>query len=377
MINYGKQTIDSSDIKNVTKILKSNFLTQGPLVDLFQKKIKNFFGSNYCTVVSNGTAGLYLTGKALNWKKGEKIITSPITFIASANAIVLSGAQPVLVDIDPKTYNLDPNKVEDQIKKSKKNIKAVVGVDYAGYPCDWESLSYLSNKYNFKLINDNCHALGAKIKNNKKYACDYADVVIQSYHPVKNFTTGEGGAILTNDPILNKKFLELRNHSMIKKESFLPWEYKVYQPGLNFRLTDIQCALGVSQISKLSSFTKKRNKIAKFYSSHFKQNINLDVPLVEKNYYHAFHLYPLLINFKKIKITKKSFFLAMKRKGINLQVHYIPLHYQPLFRRLCNIKKGDLPISEDFYNREVSMPIYPTLSLTNIKKIIKDTFSLI
>jgi len=377
VINYGKQTIDSSDIKNVTKILKSNFLTQGPLVDLFQKKIKNFFGSNYCTVVSNGTAGLYLTGKALNWKKGEKIITSPITFIASANAIVLSGAQPVLVDIDPKTYNLDPNKVEDQIKKSKKNIKAVVGVDYAGYPCDWESLSYLSNKYNFKLINDNCHALGAKIKNNKKYACDYADVVIQSYHPVKNFTTGEGGAILTNDPILNKKFLELRNHSMIKKESFLPWEYKVYQPGLNFRLTDIQCALGVSQISKLSSFTKKRNKIAKFYSSHFKQNINLDVPLVEKNYYHAFHLYPLLINFKKIKITKKSFFLAMKRKGINLQVHYIPLHYQPLFRRLCNIKKGDLPISEDFYNREVSMPIYPTLSLTNIKKIIKDTFSLI
>tara|TARA_B100001059_G_C17835729_1_gene587968 strand:- start:890 stop:2023 length:1134 start_codon:yes stop_codon:yes gene_type:complete len=377
VINYGKQTIDTSDIKTVTKILKSNFLTQGPMIELFQNKIQNFFGSKYCTVVSNGTAGLYLAGKALKWKKGDKIITSPITFIASANAIVLSGAQPILVDIDAKTYNLDPNKVEDKIKKSKKNIKAVIGVDYAGYPCDWESLKYLSNKYNFRLINDNCHALGAKIKNDRKYAPNYADVVVQSYHPVKNITTGEGGAILTNDPVLNKKFLELRNHSMIKKKSFLPWEYRVYQPGLNFRLTDIQCALGISQIAKLSNFTDKRNTISKIYSSSFKNNSNLKIPAVEKNYYHAFHLYPLLINFKKTKINKKSFFLAMRRRGINLQVHYVPLHYQPLFRKICRMKKGDLPISEDFYNKEVSFPIYPTLSLTNIKKIIKDTLSLI
>lgn len=377
MINYGKQTIDASDIKTVTKILKSNFLTQGPTVDLFQNKIKNFFGSKYCTVVSNGTAGLYLAGKALNWKKGDKIITSPITFIASANAIVLSGAQPVLVDIDAKTYNLDPNKVEDQIKKTKKNIKAVIGVDYAGYPCDWESLRYLSKKYNFKLINDNCHALGAKLKKNRKYASNYADIVIQSYHPVKNFTTGEGGALLTNDFSLNKKFLDLRNHSMIKKKSYLPWEYKVYQPGLNFRLTDIQCALGISQIAKLSNFTKKRNIIAKIYSSYFKKNNNLEVPTVDKDYYHAFHLYPLLIDFKKIKINKSFFFNSMMSKGIKLQVHYIPLHYQPLYRKLCSMKKGDLPISEDFYSKQVSLPIYPTLSLTNIKKIIKDTLSLV
>ncbi len=377
MINYGKHTIDSSDIKIVTKILKSDFLTQGPTIDLFQNKINNFFGSKYSVVVSNGTAGLYLSGKALNWKKGDNIITSPITFIASANAIVLSGAQPVLVDIDPRTYNLDPNKVEDKIKKIKKKIKAVIGVDYAGNPCDWESLKYLSNKYDFKLINDNCHALGAKLKKNKKYAIKYADIVVQSFHPVKNFTTGEGGAILTNDSSLNKKFLDLRNHSMIKKKNFLPWVYKVYQPGLNFRLTDIQCALGISQIAKLDNFTKKRNIIADVYSSYFKKNENLEVPFVDKDSYHAYHLYPLLINFKKIKISKDKFFNIMMKKGIKLQVHYIPLHYQPLFKKICGMKKGDLPISEKFYDKVVSLPIYPKLSLTNVKKIIKDTLSFI
>ncbi len=370
MINYGKQNILRPDINSVIKALKSNFLTQGPYVDIFQDKIKKYFGAKYCTVVSNGTAGLYIAGKALNWKKGDYIITTPITFVASANSIILSGAKPILVDIENEFYNLDPNKVEDKLKKTKKKIKAVVAVDYAGHPCDWEALRYLSSKFGFKLINDNCHAMGAKYKNKKNYAIKFADIVIHSYHPVKNFTTGEGGSLLTNDQKLNKKFLNLRNQSIIKNKKFDPWYYRISESGLNFRLSDLQCALGASQINHLDKFVKKRNEIASYYNLNFKNFDNLKLPLVRKDSYHAFHLYPLLINFKKIGIDKKVFFKKMMRKGINLQVHYIPLHYQPLIKKICNINKGDLPISENFYKKEVSIPIYPSLSLLNLKKAI-------
>ncbi len=377
MINYGKHYIDKNDIKTVNKVLKGNFLTQGPVVDLFQKKIKNFFNSKYCTVVSNGTAGLFIAGKALNWKKQDKIITSSMTFIASANAISLCGAKPVFLDIDPKSYNIDPNLVEKEIKKNKGKIKALVAVDYAGHPCDWSSLKYLANKYNFKLINDNCHALGAKINGDSGYAAKYADIVVQSYHPVKNFTTGEGGALLTNSNELNNKFLKIRNHSMIKNKKFFPWIYKIYEPGLNFRLTDIQSALGISQISKLKQFVKKRNVIAKKYTKEFQDYNCLKTPTVAKNYYHSYHLYPLQINFKKINKTKKKLFEFMSRRNIKLQVHYIPIHTQPYYKKISGLKKGDLPNSENFYEQQISLPIYPSLGKNSINKVIKSIISFI
>ncbi len=377
MINYGKHYINNDDIKTVNKVLKSNFLTQGPVVDLFQKKIKNFFKSKYCTVVSNGTAGLFIAGKTLNWKKQDRIITPSITFIASANAISLCGAKPIFVDIDPKTYNIDPNLVEKELKKNKGKIKAVVAVDYAGHPCDWRSLKYLANKYNFKLINDNCHALGAKINGDYGYAVKYADIIVQSYHPVKNFTTGEGGALLTNSNKLNQKFLEIRNHSMIRNKKFFPWIYKIYEPGLNFRLTDIQSALGISQISKLKQFVKQRNIIAKTYTNKFQNYSCLKTPNVIKNYYHSYHLYPLQINFKKIHKSKNKLFDFMRRKNIKLQVHYIPVHLQPFYRKICGLKKGDLPNSENFYEQQISLPIYPSLSKNSINKVIKSILNFI
>ncbi len=377
MINYGKHYIDKNDIKTVNKVLKGNFLTQGPVVDLFQKKIKNFFNSKYCTVVSNGTAGLFIAGKALNWKKQDRIITSSMTFIASANAITLCGAKPIFLDIDPKSYNIDPNLVENELKKNKGKIKALIAVDYAGHPCDWSSLKYLANKYNFKLINDNCHALGAKINGDCGYAAKYADIVVQSYHPVKNFTTGEGGALLTNSNELNNKFLKIRNHSMIRNKKFLPWIYKIYEPGLNFRLTDIQSALGISQISKLNQFVKKRNIIAKKYTNEFQDYDCLKTPTVIKNYYHSYHLYPLQIDFKKINKTKKKLFEFMNRRNIKLQVHYIPLHTQPYYKKISGLKNGDLPYSENFYERQISLPIYPSLNKNSINKVIKSIISFI
>ena len=377
MINYGKHYIDKNDIKTVNKVLKGNFLTQGPVVDLFQKKIKNFFNSKYCTVVSNGTAGLFIAGKALNWKKQDRIITSSMTFIASANAITLCGAKPIFLDIDPKSYNIDPNLVENELKKNKGKIKALIAVDYAGHPCDWSSLKYLANKFNFKLINDNCHALGAKINGDCGYAAKYADIVVQSYHPVKNFTTGEGGALLTNSNELNNKFLKIRNHSMIRNKKFLPWIYKIYEPGLNFRLTDIQSALGISQISKLNQFVKKRNIIAKKYTNEFQDYDCLKTPTVIKNYYHSYHLYPLQIDFKKINKTKKKLFEFMNRRNIKLQVHYIPLHTQPYYKKISGLKNGDLPYSENFYERQISLPIYPSLNKNSINKVIKSIISFI
>ena len=377
MINYGKHYIDKNDIKTVNKVLKGNFLTQGPVVDLFQKKIKNFFNSKYCTVVSNGTAGLFIAGKALNWKKQDRIITSSMTFIASANAITLCGAKPIFLDIDPKSYNIDPNLVENELKKNKGKIKALIAVDYAGHPCDWSSLKYLANKFNFKLINDNCHALGAKINGDSGYAAKYADIVVQSYHPVKNFTTGEGGALLTNSHELNNKFLKIRNHSMIRNKKFLPWIYKIYEPGLNFRLTDIQSALGISQISKLNQFVKKRNIIAKKYTNEFQDYNCLKTPTVIKNYYHSYHLYPLQIDFKKINKTKKKLFEFMIKRNIKLQVHYIPLHTQPYYKKISGLKKGDLPNSENFYERQISLPIYPSLDKNSINKVIKSIISFI
>ena len=201
MLSYGRQSIDQSDINSVTEILKGDWLTQGPITEKFENNLKSYFGTKYCCAVSNGTAALHLSGIALEWKEEDIIITSPITFLASANCILYSRATPDFVDIDPISYTINPNQLEEKLKlyqNKGKKVKAVIGVDYAGHPCDWKALRQLANKYELQLINDNCHALGAEYYNDIKYAGKYADVITQSYHPVKHITTGEGGSILTN-----------------------------------------------------------------------------------------------------------------------------------------------------------------------------------
>ena len=375
MINYGKQSINQSDIKEVVRVLKKEFLTQGPTIKIFEHQLKKFFGFKHCAVVSNGTAALYIAAKSLEWKEKDHIITTPNTFVATANCILHVGAKPEFVDIDKDTYTIDVEKVEDRLKKLNGKVKAIIAVDYAGHPCDWKSLKFLSKKYNLKLINDNCHALGAKINGDMKYASKYADIVTHSYHPVKTITTGEGGSIFTNDAKLYKKFVLYRNNGIVKNKNFSPWEYKVKELSMNFRLSDIQCALGISQLKRLNKFVLKRNEIAKYYSKKFESISNLKVPKVKNNFYHAFHLYPLLIDFHKTKINKKNFFLKLKKKGINLQVHYIPLHHHPVLKKFSN--KKDLLCVEQFYKKEVSLPIYPDLKLFEIKKVINEVINLI
>jgi len=377
MISYGRQFLDKKDLSSVLSVLRSGWLTQGPSIKKFEDILKKKFGSRYCCVVTNGTAALHLVGLALNWKKGDIVLGSPLSFVASTNSIIYSGATPDFVDIDKTTYNINIDLLEKKIKfynNKNKNIAAVIATDYAGHPCDWKRLKFISKKYKFKLINDNCHAIGAQFEKNSHYAVKYADVVTHSYHPVKNITTGEGGAILTNNKIIDKKVRMLRSHGITRDKSIMskndgPWYYEMRELGFNYRITDFQCALGISQLTKLNKFIKKRKEIAKIYDLNFYNKNIFTTPKVNKNCSHAYHLYPLQINFKN-SFQKKKMFVELLKKKFNLQVHYIPIHLQPYYKKKFGFKKGDYPVVEKFYLKEVSLPIFYSLKKKDIYKVI-------
>lgn len=383
MISYGKQSIDQGDIDAVIKVLKGDWLTQGPAVETFENDLQNYFGAKHACAVTNGTAALHLSGLALGWKPGDIVITTPLTFLATANSIIYTGATPDFVDIDLNTYTIDPSLIEKKVeeyKSSGKSVKAIIGVDYAGHPCDWEALRDIANKYELKLINDNCHALGAAYYEDKQYALKYADIVTQSYHPVKHLTTGEGGAILTNNLEFDENVRCLRTHGITKDNSKFniynsplnePWYYEMLELGFNYRITDFQCALGSSQLKKLDGFVQKRREIAKNYNNLFSDLDFFKTPKVHNTVDHSYHLYPLQIDFDQLSLTKVDFFYKMKDMGINLQVHYIPIHMQPFYQKNFGFIKGDFPISESFYQKEISLPIYPDLNFVDQNKVIE------
>ena len=370
IINYGKQTIDSSDIKSVIKTLKSGYLTQGPKVKEFENALNKKFGSKYSVVVSNGTAALFIVAKTLGWKKNDVIVTTPITFVASANCVENTGAKVEFVDINEYNFTIDIPSLEKKLKLNKK-IKGIIAVDYAGHPCDWKSLRKLANKYKVTLINDNCHAMGSKYFQDSKYAIKYADIVTHSYHAVKSITSGEGGSILTNQKKLYEKFLNIRSHSMNKNSKKPSWFYSVNEVGFNYRLSDIQCALGISQLKKLDKFIYKRRKIAELYRKLLKNDKRFILPYEDKNIYHSYHLFPLQINFNLSKIKKKSLFNKMLKMGFRLQVHYIPIHFQPYYKNKYKLKRKDFINSEKFYKNVLSLPLYPSLNFKDVKKVVK------
>lgn len=374
IINYGSQFIDQVDLKQVNKTLISDYLTQGPNVKIFENHLKSFFKSKYAVALSSGTSALHLGIKSLKLKNDTFVITTPLTFISTASSILMNGLRPIFSDIDKTSFTLDPNKVEDKIKKNS-NIKAIVGVDFAGHPCDWESFYFLKKKYDVKLINDNCHSMGSKYLNNYGYAVKFADIVTHSYHPVKNFTTGEGGAILTNNKKYYNYILQQRSHGIVKEKKSNKiglWHYEVKDFGYNYRITDIQSSLGISQIKKLEKFIKIRRRIAKSYDDFFKNYSKfIEIPQVkDKNYFHSYHLYPLKINFKKININKKNFFKKILQKKIKLQVHYVPLYKQPFLKKY--IFKENFVNTENYYNKAISLPIFVGLT-KNIQNYICKT----
>jgi UDP-4-amino-4,6-dideoxy-N-acetyl-beta-L-altrosamine transaminase len=375
--SYGKQCIEDDDIQAVIDVLKSDWLTQGPTITNFEKLLCEKSGSLYASAVMNGTAALHLTGIALGWTKGDVVLTTPLTFLATANCILYAGASPDFVDIDEKSYTIDIDKLEDKVRKYRKKgkkIKAVIGVDYAGHPCKWEDIRFLSDKYEFQLIDDACHALGAEYKNDRHYASKYADVTILSFHPVKHITTGEGGAILTNNKKIDERIKRLRTHGMTKDEKYLDrnegsWYYEMFELGFNYRITDMQCALGISQLKKLERFIQRRQEIAYYYNSAFKGDERFIIPQCAEGISHAYHLYPLQIRLDRISITKKDLFERLREKNIYCQVHYIPIHLQPYYRKNFGFQPGDFPVAEKFYEQEMSIPVYPQLETEDLEYI--------
>ena len=370
IINYNKHFVDSKDIKAVTNSLKGKSLTQGKELITFEKNLKKKFKANFCLAVSSGTAALHLSLLALKLKRKDIVCSSPISFLAGANMVHNCGGKNVFIDIDPKTNNIDPDRLEKFL--SKKKIKAVMATDYGGYPCDWKKLKYLSKKYNFYLINDNCHAIGSKYFGDIGYAAKYADLVTHSYHAIKNITTGEGGSILTNNKFFYEKIKILRNHGLLKVSKNLDnsnWPFKLNAYGFNYRLTDLQSALGSSQLKKLTKFCKKRNFIAKIYSDTLKNNKFIELP-ENKNYiYNSFHLFPIKIHFSKLKLNKKLFINKLKKKGIIIQVHYYPINKHKLHKGInYNIKLNQ---TNQFHDTAVSLPIFYSLTKNKVHKICK------
>jgi perosamine synthetase len=385
LYSYGRQHIEEDDIQAVIEVLRSDRITHGPKVVGFEERLASRLGAAYCSATSSGTASLHLAALGLGWKPGDFIITSPITFLASANCIAYAGATPDFADIDPLNYTLDPARVEERIlyhRSSGRTVKAVIGVDYAGNPCDWDGLSLLAKRYELQLVNDHCHAIGSTYNSDQCFAAKYADAVTLSFHPVKHITTGEGGAILTRHKQLDERIKLLRAHGVTRDPGVLskdegPWYYEMIELGFNYRITDFQCALGISQLAKLDRFLHARRTIAAYYDKAFEGDARLIAPAARENSLHAYHLYPLQIDFSRLNISRRELFNSLHEKRIDCQVHYIPVHLQPYYRHRYGFKAGDFPVAEEFYSREISIPMYPDLKSDDLEYISNSILNLV
>lgn len=369
-IPYGTQNIEQEDIEAVISTLKSDYLSTGPKVKEFETKFAQYVGSNYAVAVSSGTAALHCACLAMGLKKGDEVITTPLTFIATSNAILYCQATPVFVDIDINTFNIDVNKIEEKITP---NTKAIIPVHFSGNPCNMEKIMELANKYNLMVIEDAAHALGA-VYNNKKIG-QIGDMTAFSFHPVKHITTGEGGMITTNNKELYEKLLLFRNHGMTReKEQFVNeekegnWYYEQICLGFNYRLTDFQSALGIVQLDKMSKSIKRRKEIANLYEEYLKDIPEIKIPYNCDNKNSVWHLYIIRIVDKDI--DRKVFFDKLRERNIGVNVHYLPVHCHPYYRGL-GYSKGICPIAEKIYEEIITLPIHPKMTNEDVLYIIK------
>lgn len=374
-IPYGHQHITDEDIQAVIETLKSDYLTQGPKIIEFEQAFARYVGAKYAVAVSNATAGLHLAATALQVRSGDKVIVTPITFAASANCIRYCNGMVVFCDIDPDTYLMDIKKLRRLLETNPPStFKGIVPVDFAGYPHQMEEFRQLADEYGLWILEDACHAPGGYFidSNGEKQFCGngkFADVTVFSFHPVKHIATGEGGMVTTNDRELFDRLSLLRTHGITKNPACLHenhggWYYEMQELGYNYRLTDFQAALGLSQLKRADEGLKRRQKIAVRYNEAFKRIADIQTPYASPDVFHAYHLYIIQVP------DRLDLYNYLHENGIYAQVHYIPLHLMPYYREQGN-KPGDLPVAEKYYSRCLSLPMFPTLTDEEQEYVIK------
>lgn len=371
-IPYGRQWISDEDVQAVVDALRSDWLTQGPLVSQFEQSIADTCGARFAVAVANGTAALHLAALAAGFGAGDEVITSPITFVASANCILYAGACPVFVDIDEHTYCMDPRQLHARITP---RTRGLIPVHFAGQPCDMPAIHEVAKRSGLTVIEDAAHALGATYRHEGRTypvgSCAHSDMTTFSFHPVKHITTGEGGVITTNDPGLYEKLRLLRSHGITRDPAMLaheegPWYYEMQELGFNYRITDFQCALGLQQLSRLEPFVQRRREIAAAYQAAFRDHDEIIAPYERSDASSAYHLYVIQLRTRdRLKV-----FNCLRDQQLGVNVHYIPVHLQPYYQRFGH-RRGDFPVSEGYYDRAITLPLYPSMTDQQVAAVIK------
>ena len=378
MIPYGRQDITQDDINAVVEVLRSDFLTQGPKVPLFELTVANKVGAKHALAMNSATSALHVACMALGLGQGDWLWTTPVTFVASANCGLYCGAQIDFVDIDPLTYNLCPKELEAKLiaaEREDKLPKILVAVHLCGQPCDMEAIHGLSKRYGFKIIEDASHAIGGKYQG--EYIGDgrYSDITVFSFHPVKIITTAEGGMALTNDDQLAERMSLYRSHGVTRDPSLMthepdgPWYYQQVELGYNYRMTELQAALGISQMERLDAFVARRHVLANRYDSLL-QELPVTTPWQHVSSYSGFHLYVIRLQLDKIVKTHRQVFEGLRGQGIGVNLHYIPVHTQPYYQNM-GFKKNDFPKAECYYSEAISLPMYQGLSLSEQNTVVE------
>lgn len=377
-IPYGKQDINHDDIQRVIEVLQSDWLTQGPNVERFEKVVADYCGAKYAVAVTNATAALHISCLSLGLGKGDILWTSPNTFVASANCGIYCGAQVDFVDIHPETYNMSVVELEKKLtiaKREGKLPKVVIPVHFAGQSCDMKRIKELADEYGFRIIEDASHAIGGSYMNDKIGSCSFSDLTVFSFHPVKILTTGEGGMVLTNRKDLYEKLILLRSHSitrdvnLMQGETHGPWYYQQIGLGFNYRMTDIQAALGISQLERINQFVDRRHYLANRYNRLLK-DLPVKLPKQNPDTYSSFHLYVIRLKLEEISKSRRQIFEELRNHNIGVNVHYIPVHTQPFYRQF-GFKWGDFPESEKYYKEAISLPIYYGLTDHDQDRVIE------
>lgn len=367
MIPYGLQWIDEDDIEEIMKVLNSDWLTTGPKIGEFENALCKYVGCKYSVAVNSGTSALDISIGALNLPEGAEVITTPFTFAATSNSLLYNRLKPIFADIQRDTRNIDP---EDIKRKITPKTRAISYVDYAGHPCDLIEIKEIAEEHNLYLIEDACHALGASYQG--KRVGSFADLTVFSFHPVKPITTGEGGAVVTNNSELAERTRLLRSHGIDKSvtERYGPdadWAYDMKMLGKNYRMTDIQAAMGISQLKKLDRFIEKRTKLANLYNEFLHEFEFIETPSVKSNVTSGWHIYTILLK----NVNRNEFFKYMRKQGIGVNVHYIPIYNFTYYRENFDIKGKNFPVTEGVFDHIITLPLFPKMKLDQLKYIIE------